>query len=1622
MGSETNKNNVMYCNQCLYSFCLQRRDPPTNNSNTNRADRFLSNLAATLAKGKVSTKRPGTKVHASKEDASSNENSVARRCTDSKRGHSVNPAGQSEGARPSEKRHQEQKKAAALLDKSKQSPDIVEDVSCDKLPVEEDSEGEFTTSDKNISNVEVSYCNDCSDQEVEKEADCDDSSNLFEDNSENADPYENNVSSEDEALEINKNCSFIVDTLEDNDILENNTIDIDGADECDNSSDLSTENSDADADLYVNTEKIIQLDNLSSDEVFSKINKNCSFIVDNEGNKDTLEVNNIDLRSSTVSELRTKMDCLETLTEEQNKTCRDYQQTSSDESFGEPSLKQEIKEYTESGVSNETMSTNGHHGHMKISPAEGNLPKLEEGEETYHPNDRGDVGRHTIHEGDFLPAMSRPKVLETSSDNPHHQTTHSVKDKTDGSVCQNEEHQTMQQSKDSCQEVDMQFSSNDTSPGVTSSTKVFRYPVILTNTGYVDKQDDKSAIEKDITVVTNPDLNTSKVGCCNKQLIDSSPTVSLSRTSISSVKVNSGPFNQGSYNKEEPNYNGSRNLAACTTECQYVLGTMENVEKRRCVCNNDNQNHCNNPENLDERAHRNVKSCDLNPHIDYNSNVKTETNSEVLQVQNLEDSVKYTTCNEKVWCKREDVYILEGARVTQQDVYRHNHVDYVYNLNSEEYDVNDAKKSDASISDQVYMKGISNAEQEMYKGEDAGKICLEGDGGNSKDSFGQEREICNTETKNVTKTKVGTLEVSNVQEGRNSGNVSCSVEVTPSVKEGIHLVTEDFQHVDMEISSDEEIQDGSKGLSILVDNDTQAVENDEYRPYSPSSPTWTSEEHRSPLPKEDLSLYSPSHATNVSESDAERSITIEDGAHEDGKDEDDEPICDSMDVDSDEPEKENFTINSGSTGGTLTTSCAFSSSPKSGSELFQRISIPDDINDDNLLSTHLMPNHNVETYDIKEEGHGKDTEVLSDNSATEKSFKDNLKSLRCQKRAQSLPTSISMDAKPKIAYVTATKRYQGKDTGVLSDNSATEKSYKDGLMSLRCQKRTQSFPTSVSMDAKPKLAYVTAAKTYFVYTNSGTQHKPRIFYATNDTSAGPVRSLSLDTALGKCWPLAENSTLCSSNTPVDCEQEPALKTIPTVDTERRREQENPDSRVGPVLPNGPCSSGAPLIVNKDTSKDGDQDVTKVGATFDNFKSNNMALLPDLGPDNCADCGVTGSASTVNTESTVPLTNSDDIILPTSSDPENKEPLVIQTSVQSTQKDVPVESSRSTLQSCESDNEVIQAPFGTGKKDVPTENHHSIDPKLRKIKSASNLARSDISNMSYGPVETSVTSVITDKRPLASVSENCGYGNDDEKITLPKCSAQVESTVPEMQCKNAKNIQGECLLEGIQQQAPCLQNAQAPVNSTSKSANNKRPHSDSLREASRPCKVARKPLKLIIPTNRPPNPGVKRTADPGRSVRHSKSTSTSTITCADVQLVAEKSPSNIMLDDRLFASEPHSSDKDVFTENDPSSGNVYESKVSPSSMTNCPLSACKTGNTSLLTTNLATYNQTRTIVDNNNVKEHTAKTVSPDDKASCSGKESDWVALKMERLRKKKEEIEQVSILCKLFLLVMMCFP
>jgi len=85
----------------------------------------------------------------------------------------------------------------------------------------------------------------------------------------------------------------------------------------------------------------------------------------------------------------------------------------------------------------------------------------------------------------------------------------------------------------------------------------------------------------------------------------------------------------------------------------------------------------------------------------------------------------------------------------------------------------------------------------------------------------------------------------------------------------------------------------------------------------------------------------------------------------------------------------------------------------------------------------------------------------------------------------------------------------------------------------------------------------------------------------------------------------------------------------------------------------------------------------------------------------------------------------------------------------------------------------------------------------------------------------------------------------------------------------------------------------------------------------------------------------------------------------------------------------------------------------------------TGNTSPLSAHLSRCSQNKdpsvTSVGNVNIENHKAKGVCTEGKASCVGKENESIAFRMERLRRKKEEIEQVimllkavSVLCQVF--------
>ena len=253
-------------------------------------------------------------------------------------------------------------------------------------------------------------------------------------------------------------------------------------------------------------------------------------------------------------------------------------------------------------------------------------------------------------------------------------------------------------------------------------------------------------------------------------------------------------------------------------------------------------------------------------------------------------------------------------------------------------------------------------------------------------------------------------------------------------------MNEDFEQVDMDISSDEEPPDHFIGSSISVNTSTSSIENDGCKPYSPSSPIWTSEEHCSPLPKNDTSPYSPSHPTYVSQGDVEVCITNLDVSCQGGELDTDAPICEAIDdvnpevcknksrsraADEEEEVLHSSQIIKGeSMCDTTPRSSRHFRSPTSGAVLCQRVSLAKDFIDGNLPTKDLMKNRIVPTSDENWKGVAKASEVCSDNSTTDEGNKHNVKPLlRSEKGTKSLPATVSMDAKPKVVYVTAAKTY-----------------------------------------------------------------------------------------------------------------------------------------------------------------------------------------------------------------------------------------------------------------------------------------------------------------------------------------------------------------------------------------------------------------------------------------------------------------------------------------------------------------------------------------------------------------------------------------------------------------------
>ncbi|PFX29316.1 Periphilin-1 [Stylophora pistillata] len=141
-------------------------------------------------------------------------------------------------------------------------------------------------------------------------------------------------------------------------------------------------------------------------------------------------------------------------------------------------------------------------------------------------------------------------------------------------------------------------------------------------------------------------------------------------------------------------------------------------------------------------------------------------------------------------------------------------------------------------------------------------------------------------------------------------------------------------------------------------------------------------------------------------------------------------------------------------------------------------------------------------------------------------------------------------------------------------------------------------------------------------------------------------------------------------------------------------------------------------------------------------------------------------------------------------------------------------------------------------------------------------------------------------PVACASDICAGGHDEQMVSLLRYSNQVQSTNPKMQGKNENDFESD---GGFQRQASVSQNGDNTSHSTP--ANIKRPCPASNEEPFRTNKVARKALKLIMPTDRTPDRHGKTNANSSFSIK----TASCTITSADIDIV---------LGDAFFTNEPN----------------------------------------------------------------------------------------------------------------------
>ena len=1623
---------------CSCSCCLQQREHVTDHSIRKRADRLLNDVAVTLTECKISLRRPGSKQDSSKEGTytSSSVTDVALK----------GATGQPEGSNPSESTRLEH--ATPVATEKTQSLDTLEIDRCTiETPVEDWAvgralEGHTTAPDNNSSHLAVPCCEGSSDQdmsEVEEDYSSIDLSNENLDYAEKS-AWTDEVSTENhEFMDVNKSWAYIADSFERTDRVEVRESDFQRKSEEDFMANVEEEGNSMhenctkdepkttnepaerrvhtsyDFALYqspVKENKICSENNTSSEVMSTNLQHVHMEISSAEQNTPKLDLahetwlpgvneegkNQLGTSSSSTVEFGRERDCLvcqkdvQTSVQQTSYRCQELgDKFSSEETSPGVLLSNKVLcDPLELNNTENAMVEREEEDHImkKVSPdvatlehntselgndspsvisrrPEGLLPGINVSSVVLNAEALKQEGSNTEdnrNNSGILAACTMEKVQvdaiytekeQNVSENEYRTHSHEVNN-FEKEVCKAE-----------CCEVNPQSIDGDNEDMTDVISAVLEVNELEDNVSYFKCQEATCTNEEvyilevakvtqrevyDIRDIVHVYYSRSEECQGSDADFDIKNTEQVCVDGMNDHGTEQKVPNKVSVGEEISNSEDTNieDVAVDANDLEQEQGVVEGID---VMCKEENSNNVWNMKGTKTNSENAgfIDAFNIEKVCDMESNDVTSGVNNTKEEKHSSNNVGFVNEERKYDGMKHEVYNMVDGCVTQQEVYcsndgnrsnntgTGNHTEvsggvYETDTDQESYqlDTNSYNMADAQVTQDI-PSIINNTTEDSRLKFSCQEVQLSESASKGKPAVIGAHHMCWTDLEpcNSSAAQAHCSTTTNIDAIKSSAFPRSDSNSNLQVTESLHLVTEDFEHVDMEISSDEEHRDHVTGSSILVNTSTSTIENDGCKLYSPSSPTWRSDEHRSPPPKDDTSPYSPSHPTNVSEGDVEVSTTTENLSCQTKA-----PVCNAIELVCPEvyknksrsrgadEEEEGFLFNQIIKGDNMNDTTPRSSrycrSPKPGAVLFQSVSLAKDFIDENLPAKDLMKNRDVTTSDENGESVAKDSEVCSDNSTTDEGNTDNVKPL------------------------------------------------------LRREKRTKSLPTSVSMDAKPKVVYVTAAKTYDFYTNSGPQHKPRILYATNDKSAGRERSVSLDTALGKGWPMGETF----NNRRVDCDQQPTfvVETISTVEMEKRKYGQDTDGHVESLFPDGSSISDVPVKRMKLVAEDDDdQAAVKINTPLKSARSEER-------PDNCTARGVTSGAFIVGKESLPPSCEANQDTFRSGSFPESDGLLV------------------------------IQPPLESRQNRVPNEHCLSTDQALSKIiGSESNWERCNISNTSSGSGETPRTSDVADKRPLASTCENRDFGFSGQGTSKSKSSVQPGSAVLEVEGENEKDVQSECSRE-LQQQGLPLGSVQTLSNSTSCSAN-KRTHPDSTIEASRPCKVPRKPLKLIIPTTPLFNPDIKRTYQSAQRGRYFKKTSTSTVTHASVNEAPE---CNSL---KVSAISHFSGDKDtVMTEKDTTNSENVELACSLSPavsstpvITDCPPPICKTGNTSPV----AAYRPPcKTSNENNNIMEKEAN--------SCSGKESELIALKMERLRKKKEEIEQVTMFRKLCQLLAKC--